>query len=170
MQPKRITPAQYVILKRKGKTQGKNFIVTAKATPAATKRPPARLQTAKPKQIPVKAWIQIKQAPKPAQPVKQAARIQTPPAVLVRPIQAATPAAIQDVKQAAKNLSTEVEKVVTSFDTSKINQSINTEQAADISAQLDQQEPAAMDKKKMILIGTAAAAAIAAFLILRKKK
>jgi len=170
--PKKITPAQYVILKRKGKTQGKNFIVTAKATPAATRKAP-RIQPkpAARTEVTPAAWIQIKtpQAPAMVKATAPAAIVKTDGGAVRSFVATVSPAAIQQTTAAARNLSTGVDNVVKSFDTAQINQSMNQAQAADISAQLDEQEPAGMDKKKMIIIGALAAAGLGAFLFFRRK-
>ena len=172
MAPQRLTPAQYVILKRKGKTKGKNFIVTAKATPAATKKAP-RIQPkpAQRSQVTPAAWIQIKTpaAPATVKTAAPAAAVKTEGGAVRSFVATVSPAAIQQTKEAARNLSTGVDNVVKSFDTAQINQSINPAQAADISAQLEETEPKTMDKKKILIIGALAAAGLGALLFFRRK-
>jgi hypothetical protein len=172
MAVKKLTPMEYAILKRKGKTKGKVFVVTARPTIKAKPAPAAAARV----QVTPAAWSKIKSKPAPA----AAARVQVKPAawskIQTKPAPAAaarmqfTPPALETVKAAAQSMNTEVNKMVTSFDTSKINQSINQAAAADISAELDQVEAPGMDKKKILMIGAAAAAAVGAFLYFRRKK
>jgi len=169
--PKKITPAQYVILKRKGKTKGKNFIVTAQSPAATRKAPRIQPKPAQRSQVTKSAWIQIKtpQAPATVKTAAPAAVVKTDGGAVRSFVATVSPAAIQQTTAAVRNLSTGVDDVVKSFDTAQINQSMNQAQAADISAQLDQQEPAAMDKKKILIIGVLAAAGLGAFFFFRRK-
>jgi len=146
MAVKKITPMEYAILKRKGKTKGKVFVVTARPTIKSKPAPAAAARV----QVTPAAWSKIQTKPAPA----AAARMQF------------TPAALETVRAAAQSTNTEVNKMVTSFDTSKINQAA----AADISAELDQVEAPGMEKKKILMIGAAAAAAVGAYLYFRGKK